>query len=345
MNKNKTKFIELNTCNRRLAEVQHLKEKFPETNQNKNTLIYPCIFNNMNRKQLFVFIKEILKTKPPEKIFITGCGASLFKAEKLNKQFNIPDENIIEIQDILPNTPNFYTIQNKTLIITISKGCNKNCTYCGDKIAVGNVKSTCPKAIINIIKHHKNIKKIRLMADDAGDYGADTDYINLQKLLFLIQQTNNKAQISIEEIGIKGILNIKEFLKLHSNNIKTISLAIQSVNDNILKDMKRDYNSKQAIEALQIINKNNIKVHAHIIIGFPNDTKQNIFNNCKFIVNNNINSCTFFKYEEVENTEATKLTNKLSGQEKEELMLTVKNFMLNNNYHIAEFEDKIIVRK
>lgn len=82
---------------------------------------------------------------------------------------------------------------------------------------------------------------------------------------------------------------IAQLIKSYSNKYYVwVELGLQTSNDNIGKIINRGYNTSEFSRAVDILNKYNIDVVAHIMIGLPNETKNDIKDTVKFINNSKI---------------------------------------------------------
>lgn len=82
---------------------------------------------------------------------------------------------------------------------------------------------------------------------------------------------------------------IAQLIKSYSNKYYVwVELGLQTSNDNIGKIINRGYNTRQFSRVVDILNKYNIDVVAHIMVGLPNETKNDIKNTVKFINNSKI---------------------------------------------------------
>ena len=81
-----------------------------------------------------------------------------------------------------------------------------------------------------------------------------------------------------------------------------VELGLQTSNNEIGRIINRGYTSEQFTEAVNILNKYNIDVVAHIMVGLPNETKSDVMDTVDFINNHKIQGvkihCTYV----VENT-------------------------------------------
>ena len=81
-----------------------------------------------------------------------------------------------------------------------------------------------------------------------------------------------------------------------------VELGLQTSNNEIGKIINRGYTSEQFTEAVSLLNKYNIDVVVHIMVGLPNETKKDVMNTVDFINKHKIQGvkihCTYV----VENT-------------------------------------------
>ena len=77
---------------------------------------------------------------------------------------------------------------------------------------------------------------------------------------------------------------IVKLLKTYTNKYYVcVELGLQTSNDEIGKKINRCYTSKQFTEAVKLLNKYDIDVVAHIMVGLPGETREDIKNTVDFI--------------------------------------------------------------
>ena len=81
-----------------------------------------------------------------------------------------------------------------------------------------------------------------------------------------------------------------------------MELGLQTSSDEIGKIINRGYTSKQFTQAVKILNKYNIDVVAHIMVGLPNETKKDIENTVNFINSHKLQGVKIHSTYVVENT-------------------------------------------
>lgn len=97
--------------------------------------------------------------------------------------------------------------------------------------------------------------------------------------------------------------NIAKLLKSYSDKMAVwVELGLQTSNDNTGKLINRGYNSSKFTEAVNILNKYGIDVVTHIMIGLPNESKQDLINTVEFLNKHNIKGLKIHSCYVVENT-------------------------------------------
>ncbi len=96
---------------------------------------------------------------------------------------------------------------------------------------------------------------------------------------------------------------IAELLKTYTNKYYVcVELGLQTSNDKIGNLINRGYTSKQFTEAVNILNKYDIDVVAHIMVGLPTETKQDIEDTVNFINGHKLEGVKIHSTYVVENT-------------------------------------------
>ena len=86
-----------------------------------------------------------------------------------------------------------------------------------------------------------------------------------------------------------------------------VELGLQTSNDEIGKEINRCYISEQFSEAVKILRKYNIDVVAHIMVGLPNETQEDIENTVEFINNHDVQGIKIHSTYVVKNTKLAKM--------------------------------------
>lgn len=104
---------------------------------------------------------------------------------------------------------------------------------------------------------------------------------------------------------------IAKLLKSYTNKYHVcVELGLQTSNDKIGSLINRGYTSKQFTEAVNILNKYNIDVVAHIMVGLPTETKQDIQDTVNFINRHKLEGVKIHSTYVVENTKLAEMYKK-----------------------------------
>ena len=97
--------------------------------------------------------------------------------------------------------------------------------------------------------------------------------------------------------------DIAKLLKSYTDKYYVcVELGLQTSNDKIGNLINRCYTSSQFTQAVEILNRYNIDVIAHIMVGLPTETKQDIMNTVNFVNSHKLQGIKIHSTYVVENT-------------------------------------------
>ena len=329
----KLNFSETSTISRQLLDLGFIKSEF---NDGADLfVINTCSVTENANKECRRIIRKAKKTSPNSTVIITGCYAQL-KPESIssiegvdmvvgaNEKFNIPkllknfSYKSTEIHGCSINNLDYFSsfsLQDRTRsFLKIQDGCDYPCTYCTIPLARGKSRSD---NISNIVKNAKKIadngiKEIVLTGVNIGDFKENNKrFIDLIKELDKVDGIERYRISSIEPNLITD--EIIDFVKNSKKFMPHFHIPLQSGSDNILRLMKRRYNTKLYHDKIKKIKDEipNVCIGADVIVGFPNEDEIEFNKTLNFIKNLNISYLHVFSYSERENTKAILLDNKV----------------------------------
>lgn len=164
--------------------------------------------------------------------------------------------------------------------------CNSICSYCDFPKMVAN--SGNKELYINKLIDEINSKR-ELLTDITSVYigGGTPNSINdelLEKLLVSIKAIlTNSIENTIEcnpELLTKSQIDL-----FNKYNINRVSLGVETINDNIIKQINRHHNKEMVKEKVYLLKNNNINnINIDLIFGFPNETIKDVNNDLDFIL-------------------------------------------------------------
>lgn len=193
----------------------------------------------------------------------------------------LPAWDLMDIRTY-PQAPQGAIFRNWPIApILTSRGCPYNCTYCANKLGMGQVVRS--RSINNIIKEVKLLYYT---------YGArelhiidDTFTQNKEKVIeFCKILIKNKIKMTIAfPNGVRLNTLDKEVLSwLKKAGCYSITVGIESGSDKILKDMRKALTTKIIKEKLDLIKQAKIDAAGFFILGYPTETKEDIIKTIKF---------------------------------------------------------------
>ena len=336
----KLNFSETSTISRQLTDLGFSKAEF---NEGADVfVINTCSVTENANRECRRIIRKAKKISPSSTVIVTGCYAQL-KPEAIscidgvdmvvgaNEKFNIPSllkkfsSQTTEIHGCSINNLNYfssYSLHDRTRsFLKIQDGCDYPCTYCTIPLARGKSRSD---TISNIVKNAEEIakngiKEIVLTGVNIGDFKQEEmRFIDLIKQL---DQVNGIERYRISSIEPNLITDeIIDFVKDSKKFMPHFHIPLQSGSDNVLKMMKRRYNTKLYFEKIKKIQKAipNVCIGADVIVGFPGETDLEFNKTLNFIKDLNISYLHVFSYSERENTKAILLDNNVDKPKRAE---------------------------
>ena len=322
-------------CRLNIYEGEIIKNHLSKENIGKVTVINSCAVTADAEKKVLYEIRRAKKTKPSNKIVVTGCAAQInpdkYKdidnvdivignTEKLKsqtwKKLNLL--NKINVSNILEEKKTVYSsierFEGKArAYIEIQQGCDHRCTFCIIPFGRGNNRSVPAGEIVNKIKNFvKNgYEEVVLTGVDITDYGKDLPakptFSNLiKRILKLVPELKQLRLSSIDCAEIDQ--DFWDVLK-EKRLMPHFHISVQAGNNIILKRMKRRHSREMAInfckKVLSI--RSNATFGADIIAGFPTETETMFQDSIKLIDECNLTHLHIFPYSPRENTPASRM--------------------------------------
>lgn len=179
------------------------------------------------------------------------------------------------------------------------------CIYCSEQGSGELI--TCKESIEEQVKHYFTTYRAK-RANKFIVYFQD--FTNTYDTVENLKQKYDSALIDDRivglEVGTRPDCINEEIAKLlasyKSKYYVCVELGLQTSNDEIGKIINRGYTSKQFTEAVEILNKYDIDVVAHIMVGLPNESKKDIEDTVDFINKHKLQGVKIHSTYVVENT-------------------------------------------
>ncbi len=211
-----------------------------------------------------------------------------------------------------------------TEYVKISEGCNNNCSYCIIPKLRGINRSRKIEDIYKEVEYlvKNGTREVILIAQNTTDYGIDLySKYSLAKLIREISKIEKLKWIRVLYLYPDHFE--KELIDEFINNdklVKYVDIPLQHVSDNVLKRMNRKTNKEQIINLIKTLREqiDDMIIRTTFIVGFPGETKEDIYELKSFIKTYKFDKLGVFPYSQEEGTKAALLDDQIDDSIKNE---------------------------
>ena len=338
------------------AEMQTLLEQegFVMVNQREKADVYvinTCTVTQKSDSSSRQAVKKSLELNPDALVVFTGCYAQLNPHEaaalpgldlvlgnadkleiakllKTKLQLWRKSETTEIVMSDIHKKRIFRTIPVKSFqgitkaFIKIQTGCNEKCSFCTVVRARGKSVSDNRGNILNNIQEaiNSDFKEITLTGINLGTWGMDTGE-TFSSLVQDIIKLPGDFRVRLSSINPMEIDN--DLIRLIAETEKICShlhIPLQSGDNKILKQMRRNYTREQYIEVVHRAVKAipNLGLGADVIVGFPGETDAAFENTRNLIEELPFSYLHVFSYSPRRGTEANDYKDDIPGNIKKE---------------------------
>lgn len=346
-------------CFRRRLDTEKLREYFilngfditDNPDDAENIIYYCCAFNTYREdvgldkikgfigKNLFV-LEGLAKTAKDSLIGLGVKSDRIISLENMNMLDAYFAEKV-KYEDVgEQNHPGGNT---KQFAVMTSRGCLDNCTYCGDKVVVGDLISKPLNVILEEVRSgvSQGFSRILFLGDDVGAYGLDIG-LTVFDMFDEVLKISGSFKINIGELNVKYFIKQPDkFEKLcSSGRIASLAVGFQSGSDRILGLMQRGYTKQGLLNMIRILNKYGIPTHFHAIAGFPTETEEDFNDTVDVLAAYPFYSCSMFEYLERGYSGSRVIFPKITAEIVAQRLGRVRK-MLGENYRYVMKPDKL----
>jgi len=194
--------------------------------------------------------------------------------------------------------------------LKVQDGCSYNCSYCTIPRVRGISRSPSVAFLVSQAKEIAScgFKEIVLSGVNVGDFkGSDGD--SLIALLTELEKVEGIQRIRISSIEPNLLTKeIVKFVAASAKYCKHFHIPLQNGSDEILRKMRRRYNSAQYREIVEYVKEvmPSAGIGADIIVGFPGETAGHFEENLSFVEGLPLSYLHVFSYSERDGTDAAR---------------------------------------
>ena len=321
-------------CRLNFWESDKINQIIKENEKSNLTVFNTCSVTNEAVKNIISNIKKFHIRNPNVKIAVTGCAvetnlesfesmkevsfiiknSSKLKEASWNKLSVNKNKKSFHKKDIVNLNRTNPSNSDVRKFIKIQNGCDHSCTFCIIPKCRGKSISDSVKKINNNIKLGLNndIKEIILTGVDLTSWGLDlSKNLSLGDLIKNIFLKNTSYfRLRLSSLDAAELDNcFFQVLKKDERLMPHFHFSLQSLNNMILKRMKRRHSVEQVImlfEKIRTISPS-ASFGADIITGFPTESAEMFLETKRLIEDLEISHLHVFPYSEKEGTPASKM--------------------------------------
>ena len=278
-------------------------------------VINTCTVTAESDRKARQFIRRAIKKNPSAYILVTGCMAQTQpeqvaaidgvdyicgNANKLSvvnaaKELlaNEKKADVAKNAVIPPDALGFESMKIEKFdrtraYIKIEDGCENRCTYCAIPGARGSVRSKSPAEVLEEVRGLTagGCREIVLTGIETASYGKDLDGYTLADLLEKIDQIPNIGRVRLGSLdpSLIKVPFVNRIARL-SSITPHFHLSMQSGSDKVLALMKRKYNTKMALRAMELLRTAmpTVQFTTDMIVGFPQESDEDFEETLEFV--------------------------------------------------------------
>lgn len=319
-------------CRLNFWESNTINNLIEDDKKNNFVVFNTCSVTNEAVKNVKKNIRSFHKLNPEVKIAVTGCAVEsdkdafkkmrevsyivknkdkLSKASWQNIQENINKQpmNSINFKGLNKENPSNSNIRK---FIKIQNGCDHSCTFCIIPSCRGKSKSESIYKINKEISINLNngVKEIILTGVDLTSWSTNKNLYLGHLLKNIFHKNNASFRLRLSSIDAAEIDDeLLDLIKYEPRLMPHFHFSLQSLDNLILKRMKRRHNVDQIIKLFENIRKasDDVTFGSDFICGFPTENEEMFSNTLKLVEKLNITHLHVFPYSAKEGTAAARM--------------------------------------
>jgi tRNA A37 methylthiotransferase MiaB len=319
---------QVSTCDRRRLDgrriANYLKTHGAEETQDLESadvvIAITCSTTRSNITDSMGMVEGIARaSRPGVKIIIAGCLDTKLALDvpddKVLVRIN-PKHGLLPLQEALGYAESPYEVrdfmqtQSYVLNVRVQDGCRGKCAFCDIRQKIGNSRSRRLDEIRADVRFGLNdgVRYIRLVGDDVGTYGVDTNDKLASVVQAVIEEMGDR-KIMIDNLDPKYLIEQWDDMQplVESGKVHHMKLPVQHFNTRILALMRRSTETQRIGEIVRELDRCDVLVQSHFIYGFPTETVEELLNATADLMSFPFGQVIFIPYSNKERVAASRM--------------------------------------
>ncbi len=321
-------------CSKNLVDSERLMQQFadqgftihhnPDTMHGDVAVVNTCGFIGDAKEESVNMILSLCDMKEQGllgEVYVMGCLSERYRQE-LEAEIPQVDKYYgkFDWKGLLADLKGTYDSRNEEkrvlttpkhyAYIKISEGCDRKCAYCAIPVITGHHKSRPMEDILEEVRTlvARGVKEFQIIAQELTYYGVD-----LCQKQTLPELIDRMADIP----GVKWIrlhyaypnhfpMELLAVMRRHDNVCNYLDIALQHINNNVLKRMRRHTTREETLALLAAMRREvpGICIRTTLMVGFPGETEEEFAELMDFVRTARFDRMGAFAYSEEEGTYA-----------------------------------------
>ena len=333
-------------------------------------VINTCTVTAESDRKSRQIIRRAIKKNPDALVMVTGCYSQVSPDDLrairgvayvggTDRKMQLPDEacrllaaraagncllpvcDVAALEGIAFEKMSVKHAPRTRAYVKIEDGCECRCAYCAIPGARGNVRSKEPADVLAEVEGliAGGTREIVLTGIEISSYGADLDGFRLIDLLELLDRECTGVRFRLGSITPE-VMREEFVLRLSrlSSIVPHFHISMQSGSDAVLRGMKRRYNAKQALDALERLRDKipDVRFTTDMMVGFPGEGEREFSETLAFTEQASFLDMHIFAYSRRKNTPAATYPNQVPEDIKRErsaVLIALASRLRDENLH------------
>lgn len=329
-------------CSKNLVDTERVLHKLAEAGMDAvheeenfeggSVIINTCGFIGDAKEESIGAILEACQCKAEgiiDRVYVMGCLSERYKNElpaeipEVDGWFGKFDWDAVvdavsgkkQQKEDPRNWSRELTTPSHHAYLKIAEGCNRMCAFCAIPIITGRYRSRRPEDIVAEVRElvAKGVKEFNVIAQDLSNYGRDLggnqEKSPLADLLERISDVPGVEWIRLHYAYPADFpYDILPVMASRKNICKYLDIALQHIDDTVLRNMHRHIDAKATRELLDRIRKEvpGIHIRTTLMVGFPGETDEAFERLVDFVKEQRFERMGAFAYCEEDDTRAAR---------------------------------------
>lgn len=193
-----------------------------------------------------------------------------------------PARHLLPMQNYLKHRPRYYYMRHPVASIITSRACPFNCIFCSTALLWGKkFRGNSPKKTVDEIEYLRNEYGVREFLINDDSFAA-----NRSRVVGICDEIINRGLDIRYQIppGINlHLLDEELLIKFKRSGLYILNPQVETGNPETIKYIRKPINLTNGIEIIDKANQIGFWTRTNIILGFPNETRENIETTIRFV--------------------------------------------------------------